>query len=97
MLRLHTARVIPVLIEHHLVLKVAIMLLATHITAVAMSTEGRPTFIEAAHRLSSSTLHVTARVVTLRTTIAASSTLISKLTSSVSFVFLTEGHATLIK
>ena len=85
------------LIEHHFVLKVAIMILSTHITAVAMSTEGRPTFVKAAHRRSSSTLHIAARVVTLRTTIAASSTLISKLSSSVSLVFLTKGYATLIK
>ena len=97
LVRLHTTWVIPVLIEHHFVLKVAIMLLSTHITAITMSTEGRSTFIKASHRWSSSSLHVVAGVVTLRTAIAASSTLISKLTSSVSLVFLTEGHATLIK
>ena len=97
LVRLHTARVIPVLIEHHFVLEVAIMMLSTHITAVAMSTEGRPTFIKASHRWSSSSLHVTTGVVTLMTTISASSTLISELPSSVSLVFLSKGHTTLIK
>ena len=84
------------LIVHHFVLIVAIMMLSTHVIAVAMSTKGWPTFIEAAHRWSSSSLHVASGVVTLRTTIT-SSTLISKLPSSISLVLCTEGHTTLIK
>ena len=98
LVRLHAAGVLPMLIVHHFVLIVAIMMLSAHAGAITMATEGRPTFIEASHRWSSPSLHVAAGVVvTLRATIAASSTLISKLTSSVALVFLTEGHATLIK
>ena len=97
LVRLHTTLVIPVLIEHHFVLEVAIIMLPTHITAIAMSTKGRPTFIKASHWWSSSSLHVTTGVVSLMTAISTSSTLISELTSSVSLVLLSEGHATLIK